>query len=167
MQRCQYILFFLFTISACAQTKPLVLNGYAYEQVRIAGTIATDHDGNPITKGIDTLYTIYLETNTNTAPQVQQILIDNRAYKPSIITLAERRVDVGIGTPNSRRIIVEAKDGNNLWQIDLAEPDNEAAAATPLSDSAINGRVVLKGILNKKQFTKTFPLERLPRFEGL
>src|SRR5688500_18890881 len=56
--------FIFMGLQCCSQTSRIVKQDFAYRSVRNAGTIAIDDNGNQISKATDTVFVVYLETNS-------------------------------------------------------------------------------------------------------
>lgn len=154
--------------SSCAQTKTMVKNSYAYWQVRHAGIIAVDESGNPLTKGVDTVYTVYIETNGNATPTIETVWINNAAHAASVITVDEAGIQLGQPTPNAKPATLKASAGNKLWRLEVGEAQqNKQLPPTAKNTNALQA-VVIEGTLNNKKFTQTITsMVELPTINGL
>jgi hypothetical protein len=151
------------------QTNPAIKNAYAYWQVRIAGTIAVDENGNQLTKSVDTTYTVYLETSGDVTPEIQAVWINDKPHAVSLSPIAEKSVQIGLPTAAGKSVSINATAGNKLWQIDIGGAvtvNNKTLPVTTGNERAIN-QVIIEGVLNNKKFAQSIALIQLPRMEGL
>jgi hypothetical protein len=157
------------TVTNNSQSTPGIKNSYAYSQVRTAGTIAVDENGNQLTKGVDTFYTVYIETPDNITPEIQTVWLNNEAHSVSVVPIEEKTVSVTSQTPTGKAITINTAPGNRLWMLEVGEPiPNKALRQTTPGTATLINSMLIEGTINNKKFSQAIDkVVQLPRVNGL
>ena len=131
-------------LPACSQTNRIVKQGFAYQSVRNAGTIAVDDNGNQISKATDTVFIVYLETKS------KEVSWEHAEYKTTDYSIAatvadERPVVIGIDKDTGERLLFHPAPGNTVWKLELI-------SGKPGTNASANGSVVIKGKIGDTVF---------------
>lgn len=146
---------FLFAITAgCAQQKPVAEKAYAYFRIQNPGNIPVDEQGNPEHKR-DTVYQVYLETRSQ-APDIASVTIQGLLYDAVAVELEE--VEVGKRPADNEAVLLRARPGYTLWQLDLSAP--VGAAKSQANTIAIRTSDKKVRLLGLPQPVELLPEER-------
>ena len=105
------------SLGSCAQTKLGIVKAHAYMQLNMPGTIPVGDEH----KGPDTVYRVYVETRAGINFNCIGAQIGQNSYK-ILSSKVSPPINIGI-SENGEAAIVNAKKGNNLWQLNLEKND--------------------------------------------
>jgi hypothetical protein len=120
--------FLLIVTAGCAQQKPVAEKAYAFYRISHPGNIPVDDQGNPEQR-VDTVYQVYLESGSQ-APDIVYVSIHGLQYHAVAVQLEE--VEVGKRTSDNKTILLRARPGYALWQLDLSAPVGAANSQEPV-----------------------------------
>jgi hypothetical protein len=126
---------------SCAQSKSVVKKGYVFYAEHQPGNIAVDPKTHePLSTGIDTATTIYVETATklivwDTAWQ------KGKCYLISATLVEQTPFEAGITKWENKKVILTPDKGNFLWQVGLQPVEGEQ----PGNKKILAGETILKG----------------------
>ena len=149
MMRCsKYVLFYLLLclcFCSCAQTKKAITNIYATYTVRMPGNMAVDEKGNYLSKA-DTLLTVYVDAKEEI--KWEKAWQNEKEY--SIIAhLLPSKIEAGT-RPDNQKLIIQADNGNKLWQLRLIPIENKPSP----HDTLKHGQILLMGEYNGRKITQ-------------
>jgi hypothetical protein len=116
------LVFLLFALSSCAQTKPSVRIAAVYADIKYPGNIPVDDNGNPLKSGPDTAYTMLVEAGKETI-KWGYVFYGNHVY--TVIPTLIKKLPYEIKAKESgNKIRLRPAAGKKFWQLELV-PFNE------------------------------------------
>lgn len=116
------ILFCVFALVSCAQTKSVIKQSHAFYVVRLPGIIAVDENGNPRTTNIDTLNIIYVETTTKNLVWGEAER-GGAKYAVQATLVTANQFMAGINKTTQEPVVLKTADSNQLWRLLLVQND--------------------------------------------
>ena len=132
-----------------AQSKHIIQNIVATYSVHLPGNIPVDRTGKSMLRQ-DTVYVIYIETASK---EIRWSMAFHNDKSYSIITtLIDKYINVGTIKSSGENMILRAKSGNKLWQLQLVPGEKKLPDHTHL----FRGEILLQGIYHGKKITQKF-----------
>ena len=155
----------MFAINAlpgCAQSMYNIQNTYVYTKEIFPGNIPVGRNGKPLRRGIDTATIVYIETKVGVMPILNTAVKNGKVFNVSTIEVNEDSVIIGKEKSDSGLIIIRAKKGNRLWQLQFNE--QETITAAPGTKPNYQNQIFLFGIYDHKKISIPInkPVELLP-----
>ena len=131
-----------------AQSKHIIQNIVATYSVHLPGNIPVDRNGKSMLRQ-DTVYVIYIETASK---EIRWNMAFHNDKSYSIITtlIDSSRINVGTVKSSGENLILRAKSGNKLWQLQLVPGEKKLPGHTHL----FRGEILLQGIYHGKKITQ-------------
>ena len=146
-------------LGACAQTKKgITVNSKAkaangivkvqiFLQERMPGTLRVDDNGQPLTQGPFLDYKAIVETLSGKQPTFMKVWIDGVSYFATPIEV-KAPYTVGVDKSSQQPVVVNAKAGNKLWQLDLQKDETK-----PKQMKSSNTNTFVEGEYKGKNFS--------------
>lgn len=144
------ICLFITTFQACAQVKNTVVKSNAFFMIPMPGTVPVDEQGNEVRPQRDTVYFIYVETKEKDI-KWERAWKNGRSFSVIPSALREAKTVITSGLGGNQKIRISPADGNTVWQIELSDDQQKAAAPQPLKA----GEILLIGKEKGKAFYVT------------
>ena len=156
------IVFAINALPGCAQSRYNIQNTYVYTKEVFPGNIPVGRNGKPLRRGIDTVTIVYIETKAATMPAWNTAVKNGKNFSVSAIEVNEDSVIIGKEKSDSGLIIIKAKKGNRLWQLQFSE--KETTTAAPGTKPNYQNQIFLYGIYEHKKISIPInkPVELLP-----
>ena len=111
-----------------------------------------DDNGNPVHQPSTMQYNIYVEI-AGSVPEWKHAWYKNQLYSIAATKIDVRELEVGIDKQTGKKVKMQPKKGNQLWQLELLPADSIARPPVKLKTS----EVLLEGLQNKKSFYFRIP----------
>jgi hypothetical protein len=125
-----------------------IYKAYAFRTISIAGTYNTgDDNGSRTTKPIFVKYTVFIESASGTL-SLRSAIIDGKKYTAAIQEVASPH-KAGFLKGTEKEVIINTKNGNKLWQVDLMAIDGTKQARQSAKQVILYGSYNGKNIVYK------------------
>lgn len=156
-------IFVILNFVSCAQIKNTVKQSYAFNTIRIPGTIAVDENGRPFRNEPDTSTTVFVEIKGET-PQWNYAWKNDRLFAITATKISELPFEVGRSKSGNELITISINKGNSLWMLSFL-PSSDVV---PVPEKGSGNVFILSGKL--KDQTIIYKIDRsveLMTHEGL
>jgi hypothetical protein len=133
-----FLFSFLFAFSllgACGQSNKDVIKACGYFMIPTPGTIAVDDNGRPLNPFRDTVFTLYVETKSNSI-KWERAWKGGRSFNVIPLKIGQGEI-VGKSKTGEKKVEASAGKGNTLWKLELADDTQKQKAPKPASHRGI------------------------------
>jgi hypothetical protein len=133
------------TLASCAQGKYGIKKIHAFSMRHAPGTIRVELPGETERSWMDTIYTLYLETNGKTASW-ETAWLNGQSFSVETELIKENLIEAGSEMDSGKKIIISARPGNQLFRLYFTRNDqkkNQLAAVK-------KGQILLRGKFGNK-----------------
>jgi hypothetical protein len=130
MKKILCLVFSLYTLSSCAQTKPSIRIINVYADIKYPGNIPVDDNGKPLKSGPDTAFTMLVEAGKE-AIKWGHVFYGNKVY--TVIPTLIKKLPFEIITKESgKKTRLKPAAGKQFWHLELVPFDEYRKAPDTL-----------------------------------